>query len=172
MEMGEALSGAFFNLFTHSPSSSELNTDSFTYLKTLVEAVTSLCRVLWAQNQELLHMSCYTDVEGLRTCLKTCSACVRRGTEVLEVLDQDHDDLLLEYEEGDFEQNVQDWYETFTTLIAACTSFADNEKWAKHKANHVSSTDGGGGVSVLEHKVKLYRAFSFSMVAYYLSALI
>ena len=162
--MGETLESAFDNLFTHSVSNSELNNESLIYITTMIDQSTSLCIVMWNQNEELLRKCqelALKNTETLKELLRLCSGSIRRGRDVLRDLSLDPTELLKAYEEGDLEKNVQDWYVTFMSFIAATEKFADAEGWVRHKANHIHSTDGGGGVAILEHKVKLYMTLTF-----------
>ena len=163
---GPTLTDAFYNLFTHTASGSTVNQSQHTYICTMVRQITELCTVFWNLSKDILEIRGDPDLDlknpdSVSELLHLLSSTVRRGHDVLRDLQLDSDALLLAYEEGDLETNIKDFYAGFVALISSVEDFCRTEEWASHKLNHVSSTDGGGGVGVIERKVKLYMTLLF-----------
>ena len=141
LPMGDSLDSAFYKLFTHSGSRSTISQDNLIFIRTLIEESVLLCNVLWKQNEELLYKYDalgLNDPDTIKVALRLCSATIRRGKDVLEVLNLEEKELLKEFEEGELENNVIEWNRTFTSLISSCESVCEQEKWARHMRNHVS----------------------------------
>ena len=158
--MGETLESALNNLYQNE----DLNNESLTYLTTMVNECHALCLVFWNQNEEMLgkfHELGLRDPDSVAKLLRVCSGTLRRSRDVLRDLALGPAELFEKYEDGDLEKTVEDWYVTFMSFIATTVKFVDAEDWVTHKANHIHMTDGGGGVSVYEHKVKLFMTLFF-----------